>query len=51
MFLQWKKYLIKMYLLMATIHIIYFSNKLYSRINIVYEWACLCVVRFIYKCN
>ena len=28
---------------MAMIHIIDFSNKLYSLINILYEWACVSV--------
>ena len=42
-----------MCLLMAMIYIVDFSNKLYSLINIVYEWACVCVggVRFLHKCN
>ena len=33
-----------MCLLMTTIHIIHFSNKLYSLINIVYECACVCEI-------
>ena len=28
---------------MAKIRTIDFSNKLYNLINIVYEWACVCV--------
>ena len=35
---------LEMCLLMATIRTIDFSNKLYTLINIVYEWACVCEI-------